>query len=730
MDWMSELGAELEQLGRPIWIFDLEQRRMLWANTLGLRFWRADSVDGLRARDFASDMSEATASRLDGYKQRLMRNEVFTEQWTLYPGADSISVRCRISGVGMDGGQPAMRIDVIEDEFLRPDALRSVEAMRHTTAVISLFTPEGGLLMQNPAALRAYPWASAEPVPVDALSARFAEPGDAANARRALLGDAALYSGEVLMKTVQGERWHHVDARSTVDPVSGEQAVLVTETDVTPRLEREIELLRARRERSQALSAERNFIGAVLDTVGSLVVVADRAGHIVRVNEAVERLTDQDRRSLKGLEVWEVFDYPSPDEFQLWVNEPSAVPEEEREAQFASAAGELKLIVWTARALSGSGGQEHVILNGVDITDRREMQLRLQLSDRMASVGTLAAGVAHEMNNPLTYVIGSAELMLQELSRLGSESNRDVVEELRTLAEDCRGGARRLAGIVAELKSFARGSQDEIAPVQLRDVVDSALRMATHELRHRAQVERDEGDVPRVLANESKLSQVVLNLLVNAAQSIPEGDAQSNRITLRTHLCHDGRVCIRVEDSGHGIPPEHLERIFDPFFTTKPVGVGTGPIGLGATLALFCDLVLVADHARIGDPHVSAGIVAGDGGAILWPLLLGPHRGKEVLLLGDLMTAADAERLGMVNAVHPASELADAAEKLARRLATGPRTAIEFNKRLANTDIVDRVNRLLDTSLALEALTFETADHREAVQAFLEKRAPVFGKEG
>jgi enoyl-CoA hydratase len=151
-------------------------------------------------------------------------------------------------------------------------------------------------------------------------------------------------------------------------------------------------------------------------------------------------------------------------------------------------------------------------------------------------------------------------------------------------------------------------------------------------------------------------------------------------------------------------------------------------IGLGATLALFCDLVLMADHARLGDPHVSAGLVAGDGGAILWPLLLGPHRGKEVLMLGDLISAADADRLGLVNALHPASELTAEAEKLAGRLANGPRVAIEFNKRLANADILDRVNRLLDSSLALEALTFESADHKEAVSAFQEKRVPVFGR--
>ncbi len=153
-------------------------------------------------------------------------------------------------------------------------------------------------------------------------------------------------------------------------------------------------------------------------------------------------------------------------------------------------------------------------------------------------------------------------------------------------------------------------------------------------------------------------------------------------------------------------------------------------IGLGATMALFCDLVLVADHARIGDPHVKAGIVAGDGGAILWPLLLGPHRGKEVLMFGDLMTAQEAERMGLVNRVVPGDELASEAEKWALRLATGPRVAIEFNKRLANADILERVNRLLDSSLAMEALTFETSDHKEAVMAFIEKREPVFGGGG
>jgi len=153
-------------------------------------------------------------------------------------------------------------------------------------------------------------------------------------------------------------------------------------------------------------------------------------------------------------------------------------------------------------------------------------------------------------------------------------------------------------------------------------------------------------------------------------------------------------------------------------------------MGLGATLALFCDLVFMSEDARLADPHVKAGLVAGDGGAILWPMLLGPHRGKELLFTGDIVTAQQAAQLGLVNHLCAPADLRRRAGEMAERLAQGPRHAIQFNKRLANAELVQRVSRLIDASLAMEALTFGTADHREAVRSFLEQRSPIFGHPG
>ncbi len=153
-------------------------------------------------------------------------------------------------------------------------------------------------------------------------------------------------------------------------------------------------------------------------------------------------------------------------------------------------------------------------------------------------------------------------------------------------------------------------------------------------------------------------------------------------------------------------------------------------VGLGATLALFADVSFMDEAAKIADPHVGIAVAAGDGGAVIWPLLIGPNRAKEFLMTGDALTGAQAAAMGLINHAVPSGELAAKTYAFAERLAAGPRLAIEFTKRSVNLYLRQVLNQVLDASLALEGLTFRTADHREAVQAFREKRKPRFGLTG
>jgi enoyl-CoA hydratase len=150
-------------------------------------------------------------------------------------------------------------------------------------------------------------------------------------------------------------------------------------------------------------------------------------------------------------------------------------------------------------------------------------------------------------------------------------------------------------------------------------------------------------------------------------------------------------------------------------------------VGLGATLALYCDMIFAADKAKIGDPHVAVGLVAGDGGAAIWPQRIGLCRAKEYLLTGELLTAQQAAEIGLINHCVPAEELDTAVEQYCERLLAGAQNAIRYTKVVLNQELKRVTHAVLDTGLAYEALTIRSADHREAVLALQEKRAPRFG---
>lgn len=184
----------------------------------------------------------------------------------------------------------------------------------------------------------------------------------------------------------------------------------------------------------------------------------------------------------------------------------------------------------------------------------------------------------------------------------------------------------------------------------------------------------------------------------------------------------------KMIDEGFGQTAREAKRIvFSLLDCDKPIiaKVNGHAAGFGATMALFCDVIFAAEHARIGDPHVRVGLTAGDGGAIIWPQLVGFARAKEYLLTGDMMSAGEAARIGLINHAVASGELDARVDAFVDRLAAGARVAIQTTKRSVNMGL-KRLAEMMDMCLALETLSNASADHQEAVDAFREGREPRF----
>jgi PAS domain S-box-containing protein len=309
-------------------------------------------------------------------------------------------------------------------------------------------------------------------------------------------------------------------------------------------------------------------------------------GRIVYANKAlVSSLGFQQPRELLGRRLEEFL-----------VDEPPAAP---GTAPLVTGERRLKRLDGNVRTVEFASlplpfdGQPAVVSIARDVTEQRQLQSRLSLADRMASMGTLAAGIAHEINNPLAFVISNLGFLSDELNRLPAplpSARGDSREDWRSVLTEAREGADRVRQIVRQLKAFSRPDEERVEAVDLHSVLDSAVMLAANEIKHRARLKREYGPVPKVLGNDGRLCQVFLNLVVNAAQAIPEGAAQQNEIRLVTRMGWDGAsVMVEVVDTGGGISEENLSRIFDPFFTTKPVGVGTG-LGLSICHGIITNL--------------------------------------------------------------------------------------------------------------------------------------------
>ncbi|WP_164010834.1 PAS domain S-box protein [Pyxidicoccus trucidator] len=246
-------------------------------------------------------------------------------------------------------------------------------------------------------------------------------------------------------------------------------------------------------------------------------------------------------------------------------------------------------------------GEKSVVVMSRDVTERKRAQTQLLQNDRMVLAGTLAAGVGHEINNPLTYVMANLDSAMEALARLGGALSEAVpdgpgtvawsttLRETEGLLKEAQEGASRVRNIVRDLRFISRQDEERLEAVDVREPLDFSINMASSALRHRARLIKQYEPVPLIHADASRLGQVFLNLLVNAAQAIPEGNSEAHHVTVRVHPAPAGCVAVEVTDSGGGIPANVLPRIFDPFFTTKPVGQGTG-LGLAICHSLIRNL--------------------------------------------------------------------------------------------------------------------------------------------
>jgi PAS domain S-box-containing protein len=321
------------------------------------------------------------------------------------------------------------------------------------------------------------------------------------------------------------------------------------------------------------------------------ISIVEPAGRVAFANEAACRFFGRPRQALVGRPVQEAGPLLGEARWgEVWRDlQAAGLVVAERSVRLASGlAGWIELSVHPLSL----DARDYAVVVIRDVTARRQAEA----ASRLAGVGTLAAGAAHEINNPLTGVLGNLTFLRDGLAGLGEAvppGRREELSELAQALEEARQGATRVRDVVRGLKSFSRPDEGEQAPTDLAAVVESALALTRHDLRHRARVTTRFEPAPAVLASGRRLEQVFVNLLVNAAQAIPEGRPEANEVAVSVAVGCTGEVVAEVRDTGAGMTPEVRTHLFEPFFTTKPVGSGTG-LGLA-----ICHGIVAAHGGRI-----------------------------------------------------------------------------------------------------------------------------------
>jgi PAS domain S-box-containing protein len=357
-----------------------------------------------------------------------------------------------------------------------------------------------------------------------------------------------------------------------------------------------------RRGFEHTLAVRELWLETTLRNVGDAIVATDADGRILLMNPAAESLTGWKQSEALGRASHDVLQMLSADDGKpiedavVRVRRAGCVVTLDRATLLRNRSGaEIPIDDSVAPIMDGSRLQGVVIVLR-DISTRRSLEARLALAERLAGLGMLAAGAAHEINNPLAYSLANCEVAQRELAAVrdglhGARPVDDRLEQhlaaLEHALHDAREGAERVQRVVNDLKMVSKPPAARPASTfALVPVLESATRMAWNEIKHRARFVRDFRAAPFARGNDTQIAQVLMNLLINAAQAIPEGHEHEHEIRLVLDVDAVGDSVIEVCDTGPGIPPEVMVHIFDPFFSTKPSGIGTG-LGLSISHGLI-----------------------------------------------------------------------------------------------------------------------------------------------
>jgi two-component system cell cycle sensor histidine kinase/response regulator CckA len=427
-----------------------------------------------------------------------------------------------------------------------------------------------------------------------------------------------------------------------------------------------VEVALYRHEMDRRLRERERWFSTTLNSIGDAVIAVDLAGKVTFMNRVAEGLIGtkfDDARGRPASEVLTLFD----DDARALDEVPVLRALREEGTVMLEEAGLVNRTSGVTRTISDSAApviDDGNVLGAVmvfrDVTDNKQIVRQRELADRLASLGTMAAGVVHEINNPLAVVLSEGEFVLRQLERArhrfveleGRDSGfaKELTETIEAQAQ-AQAAASRIAHITSDLKAFWRPRSDARGPVDVREVVDRAIRSTFTLVRPRARLRTDLSQVPHVDANEARLVQVLVNLLINAAQAIDPGAEDVNEISIAAREDGPGYVVIEVRDTGCGMTEDELGKAFDPFFTTKPEGIGTGlglsisrgivaafggrleaesQKGLGATFRVILHAAAPTDTAPSADENSR---------------LPGEHRGRVLVIDDDGMVLRALTRI-------------------------------------------------------------------------------------